>query len=382
MTASRSETPDTVHGRLLESVHLSGYTFERACSELEWLLDKDRWRKVGRGFDDIHAFMATLDFSELRPVAEKRKKIAKRLAVLDASQRRTARLLGVGKDTIARDLEKRGGAKAPASLKSANETGEVSEVTGASAPWFQSDADPTREAKRETARAQRDADRSASRDQAVVDARAILDTQTYGVHHESCTALAARLAPESTPLVFTDPPYHDDTLPVYADLGRLAAQTLTPGGSLITYAAHHRLPEIVGMLQQAGLTFFWPIVMLHTGRQARMTEYGIVVTYKPLLWFVKGSFRCRDAMTFVTDSIASAPEKDLHPWQQGTIEARYYIEQLTQPGDLVVDPFCGGGTTAVAALQAHRQWITCDVDEASVILARRRVMEASNGAHG
>ena len=54
-----------------------------------------------------------------------------------------------------------------------------------------------------------------------------------------------------------------------------------------------------------------------------------------------------------------------------------YIDTLTQPGDLVFDPFCGGGTTAVAAALAHRRWITCDVDEQAVWIARQRLREAS-----
>lgn len=68
-----SESPNTVHGRLLEAVHIAGYTFERACGELEYLLDEDRWRFVGDGFEDINAFLATLDFSDFKLAVEQRK---------------------------------------------------------------------------------------------------------------------------------------------------------------------------------------------------------------------------------------------------------------------------------------------------------------------
>ena len=68
MTNAKTETPDTVHGRLLESVHLSGYSAERACGELEWLLDEDRWQRVGAGFTDINAFLAATDLGEFRLV--------------------------------------------------------------------------------------------------------------------------------------------------------------------------------------------------------------------------------------------------------------------------------------------------------------------------
>lgn len=104
-TTVAKESPETVHGRLLEAVHLSGYSFERACSELEWLLDEDRWKKCG--FDDIKQFLETVDLSPFRIDADHRKRLAKKLADLQASQRATAKALGVDHSTINEDL--RGG---------------------------------------------------------------------------------------------------------------------------------------------------------------------------------------------------------------------------------------------------------------------------------
>ena len=63
-------------------------------------------------------------------------------------------------------------------------------------------------------------------------------------------------------------------------------------------------------------------------------------------------------------------------WQQEIASARYYIETLTHPGDLVFDPFCGGGTTATAAKITNRRYLTCDVDEQAIWIARQRVAEA------
>ena len=48
----------------------------------------------------------------------------------------------------------------------------------------------------------------------------------------------------------------------------------------------------------------------------------------------------------------------------------------TDPGDLVLDPTCGGGTTAVVAEQWGRRWVTIDVSRVALALARRRVMTA------
>jgi adenine-specific DNA-methyltransferase len=48
----------------------------------------------------------------------------------------------------------------------------------------------------------------------------------------------------------------------------------------------------------------------------------------------------------------------------------------TDPGDLVLDPTCGSGTTAVVAEQWGRRWITIDTSRVAVALARQRLMAA------
>ena len=46
----------------------------------------------------------------------------------------------------------------------------------------------------------------------------------------------------------------------------------------------------------------------------------------------------------------------------------------TDPGDLVLDPTCGSGTTAYVAEQWGRRWITCDTSRVALTLARQRLM--------
>jgi adenine-specific DNA-methyltransferase len=48
----------------------------------------------------------------------------------------------------------------------------------------------------------------------------------------------------------------------------------------------------------------------------------------------------------------------------------------TDPGDLVLDPTCGSGTTAHVAEQWGRRWITCDTSRVALALARTRLMAA------
>jgi adenine-specific DNA-methyltransferase len=48
----------------------------------------------------------------------------------------------------------------------------------------------------------------------------------------------------------------------------------------------------------------------------------------------------------------------------------------TDPGDVVLDPTCGSGTTAFVAEQWGRRWITCDTSRVAITLAKQRLMTA------
>ncbi len=50
------------------------------------------------------------------------------------------------------------------------------------------------------------------------------------------------------------------------------------------------------------------------------------------------------------------------------------LHMTTGPGDLVLDPTCGGGTTACVAEQWGRRWITIDTSRVAVALARQRIL--------
>jgi adenine-specific DNA-methyltransferase len=52
------------------------------------------------------------------------------------------------------------------------------------------------------------------------------------------------------------------------------------------------------------------------------------------------------------------------------------ILMTTDPGDLVLDPTCGSGTTAVVAEQWGRRWMTCDSSRVALALAKHRLMTA------
>ena len=59
-----------------------------------------------------------------------------------------------------------------------------------------------------------------------------------------CRQKSEEIPDSSVDLIFTDPPYGRKSLPLYADLGKIAERVLKPGGSLVVYAPHYALLEI------------------------------------------------------------------------------------------------------------------------------------------
>lgn len=73
---------------------------------------------------------------------------------------------------------------------------------------------------------------------------------------------------------------------------------------------------------------------------------------------------------------------------QGASDKKYVVEtserviercmlMVSDPGDLVLDPTCGGGTTAFVAEKWGRRWITCDTSRVALALSKQRLMVSS-----
>ncbi len=69
--------------------------------------------------------------------------------------------------------------------------------------------------------------------------------------------------------------------------------------------------------------------------------------------------------------------KRLHPTQKPLELMRQLIEKHSRPGDLVIDPFLGSGTTALAANQLKRNFAGCDIDKDYVRIAKERISHAT-----
>jgi hypothetical protein len=171
-----------------------------------------------------------------------------------------------------------------------------------------------------------------------------------------CRQVLSDIAGNSIALVLTDPPYGNDAEVLYDYLGALAARVLVPGGSLICYTGTATLPRDIEILSRH-LKYHWTGGMIH-GPGQRLFGAGVIAMWKPILWFVKER---RRSAQLVADVVRSQVDKSKHAWAQGDGGVAHWIHLLTDPEEVILDPFAGTAEWGRIAVEMGRRWIGSDV---------------------
>jgi hypothetical protein len=179
-----------------------------------------------------------------------------------------------------------------------------------------------------------------------------------------CRKVLSDIADNSVALLLTDPPYGNDAEVLYDYVAKLAARVLVPGGSLICYTGTATLPRVLQILMQKPdddtapyLTYQWCGAMMH-GAGQRLFGAGVISMWKPIIWLVKG--RRRDAK-LVADVVRSQADKSKLAWAQGDGGVSHWIHLLTDPEEVILDPFAGTAEWGRIAVEMGRRWIGADV---------------------
>lgn len=184
-------------------------------------------------------------------------------------------------------------------------------------------------------------------------------------------------------LIFTDPPYGIDFLPLWADLARVAERVLRPGGLLVAYSGHSYLPAVLDMLRER-LSYVWMAALPMPDSSQFVWRNGlskppftVLTKWKPILVFGKpGPMR-----SIPTDLFLGSKKTGVHhPWEQHLAPAVRIVEAFSRPGDLVLDPFLGSATFAVAANTASggtRRFIGVEIEPETLANAQARLTALS-----
>ena len=188
--------------------------------------------------------------------------------------------------------------------------------------------------------------------------------------HGDMKLLEKRLEDESVRMFLTDPPYAEPDL--YGRLAKLRRRSSFPAVSVSP------TPNLDGCskcstpcesIWTTGGLSLCPTSMSHdtstTDISEQMEAYrGIRTLAHPLPPEWLGDFL-----------EGGGHDKRFHTWGQPESEARYLVTRLTEPGDIVVDPFCGGGTVPAVCKVSGRKWLATEINKETVAIARKRVAE-------
>lgn len=188
-----------------------------------------------------------------------------------------------------------------------------------------------------------------------------------------CKVSDLEVEPGSLDAIITDPPYIQEAWDVYDDLAIFARKALKPNGVLaVMTGTRLDMVDHVEECISAYMDRRHRGVYIVQGPRWRDQQSRIGVGYKPIL-----IFSTPDAMDlpWVLNDVweSTGDDKDHHEWGQSESGMAALVRDLTEPGQVVCDPFLGGGTTAVVCAALGRKFIGCDVDPLCVQTTQERL---------
>jgi DNA modification methylase len=120
------------------------------------------------------------------------------------------------------------------------------------------------------------------------------------------------------------------------------------------------------------LDYYWPTAYLTPGDSAKLWQRKVMPKWKPVLTYTKGTYT-GSGFTDVVQSDGN--DKRYHHWGQSVSGMRGLMKDIVWPRHVVVDPFVGGGTTGVVALQLRAFFIGCDIAEQHINTSKVRLDE-------
>ncbi len=177
---------------------------------------------------------------------------------------------------------------------------------------------------------------------------------------------------ESVDLIYTDPPYPKEFHYCYKWLATEAVRALRPDGFLIAYVGPYWKDIVMGYFNEH-LQYFYDFILVHKGNTSILWPRRIISGYKSILCYHKKEQKPLPQTNVLGQWDGTGGDKRFHRWGQDETTARYYIDCFSKEGDLVVDYFLGGGTTAKVCKKLNRNFIGFENDADTFKIAQDRL---------
>jgi DNA modification methylase len=171
--------------------------------------------------------------------------------------------------------------------------------------------------------------------------------------------------------IITDPPYPKEYLYLYEILADRAKEWLKPEGLLIAMCGQSYLNEIMETMCEH-VTYYWTAAYLTPGQPTPLRQRQVNTTWKPLLIFSIADYKGK---IFGDVFKSDGNDKSLHEWGQSVSGMYDIVSKICLPGQTILDPFCGAGTTGIAALKHGCLFDGIDLEQETVDIAKGRLAE-------
>ena len=241
-------------------------------------------------------------------------------------------------------------------------------------------------------------------------------------HEGDCIEVMSKMPKGSVQLILTDPPYnasrggvnlpknrtggpyykvnekwdkfnkHSDYLTFTREWLKEAEGVLSVNGAILICGSLHNIGEVITVLKELGYKFLNIITWRKTNPMPNITKRMLTYSTEFIVWFAKGKAwtfnyglmkkynygkQLRDVWAFPScqgpERLKGLDGRAAHPTQKPLKLFKRLIEMASKEGDVVLDPFIGVGTTAIAAEELNRKWIGIDNNSKYLELANERI---------
>ncbi|MCA1941744.1 MAG: site-specific DNA-methyltransferase [Caenispirillum bisanense] len=246
--------------------------------------------------------------------------------------------------------------------------------------------------------------------------------KTNRIYEGDCIAILESLPEKSVDMIFADPPYNlqlggdltrpdnsrvdgvDDAWDKFASFEAYdafsrrwltaARRVLKDDGTLWVIGSYHNIYRVGAMLQDMGFWMLNDVVWRKTNPMPNFRGRRFTNAHETLLWVSKNEdskytfnyealkelnegIQMRSDWTLPlctgSERLKDADGHKVHPTQKPEALLYRVLLSSTKPGDVVLDPFFGTGTTGAVAKKLGRKWIGIERDKAYIEAARARI---------
>lgn len=170
-------------------------------------------------------------------------------------------------------------------------------------------------------------------------------------------------------VIITDPPYPKEFIPLYGKFAKAAKESSIPIVAVMCGQTY--FPTILADMCKY-LEYRWLLCYLTPGGTLQQFSEKAMCGWKPVVLF--------GGDKWVYDVFKSdKDDKRFHDWGQSLSGLSDLVDRLSEPSQTICDPFCGGGSTAIASLLLGRKFIGCDIDGKAVEISKERARKICNG---